>query len=310
MNASQNLRTAFWSLTVSFGLLLLVVILRPDSISPDRTIDKLDAGVSHVDGHHEEEKAVPSQSDDSPFFLASTTVAVESVAARDSSRAPLVQMDSIEELDIKPDSVSNVSEPSATSANGALTAQVVLLRKAVEQLKQSTSDRRAVELERAAHQLKETQQSKRLRELELQLKDLQSLGPSLPDKKKAAEYKPAAANRPPPVVSEKQPVTAKDKADTATVERFSLKLRNAEITEVLELLGEATGYDIVIGEGVSGTVPSANLKDVSIIEALDVVVSSLGFVFEQDGQSIYVMTKSEDAARKADAAECDGAEAS
>jgi hypothetical protein len=294
--------------------LLLMAILRPGSTSPDRMSEKLDASVSDFDGHNEEEKAVTAPLNDGPFFSASTTVAVESravesVAAEDSSRGPLVQLGSIEAAENKPDSVSRDSQPPATSVNGALTVQLASLRTAVEQLRQSESERRAYELERAAHQLKQTQQSKRLQELELQLQHLQSRGPTVSDEKKAAECKPAAVSRPPTVVPAKQPDATKDKADTATVERFSLKLRHAEITEVLELLGEATEYNIVIGEGVRGLVPSANLRDVNIIEALDVVVHSLGFVFEHDGQSIYVMTKSEDAARKSDAAERDGAEA-
>jgi hypothetical protein len=315
VNASQNLRTAFWSLTVSFGLLLLLAVLRPDSTSPDHTIDKHEASVSHFNGDTEEE-TVPAPLNDSRFFSASTTVDVESVAAGDSSRdplvqlgSPLVQLGSIEEVEDKPDSVSMVSQPPATSANGELTVQLASLRTAVEQLKQSTSDRRAYELERAAHQLKETQQSKRLRELELQLQHLQSLGPAVPDEKKAAECKPAAVGRFPSVAPTKQPEAKKEKTDTATVERFSLKLRHAEITEVLEVLGEATGYNIVIGDGVSGTVPSADLRDVTIIQALPSVVHSLGFEFEHDGKFIYVMTKSEYAARKADPKKGDSPEA-
>ena len=314
MNASQNLRTAFWSLTVSFGLLLLVGVLRPDSTSPDDTIpdhtsDKSDTSVSRFDGYTEEVEAVPAQLNDGRFFTASTTVDVESVAVGDSSRDPLVQLGSIEAVDDQPDSVSTVSQPPATSVNGELTVQLASLRKAVEQLKQSESDRWAFELERAANQLKQTQQSKRLHELELQLQHLQSLGPAVPDEKKTPENKSAATGICPPVITTKQPEATKNKADTATVERFSLKLRHWEITEVLEMLGEADGYNIVIGEGVSGIIPSVDLRNVTIIQALPSIVHSLGFEFEHDGQSIYVMTKSEYAARKADAAERDGVEA-
>ncbi|MCK4324800.1 MAG: hypothetical protein KAW89_09740, partial [Armatimonadetes bacterium] len=42
---------------------------------------------------------------------------------------------------------------------------------------------------------------------------------------------------------------------------INLKLKGGEITDVLPLLGQAAGVDIVINEGVSGTVASMNLRD-------------------------------------------------
>ena len=308
MNASQNLRTAFWSLAVSFGLLLLLIVLRPDSTSPDHTIDKIDVSVSHFN-RHTEEAAVPAQLNDGRFFTASTTVSVESVAARDSSLAPLVQLGSIEEVDIEPDRVAAASDPPTMSVNRELTAQLVSLQTAIEQLKRSESDRRAYELERAANRRKQTQQSKRLQELQLQLRHLQSLVPAAPDEKKTPENKSAATSICPPVVTAKQPARAIDAVPDRKDDRFSLRIRRTEITDVLEWLGEANGYNIVVGEGVRGIVPSADLRDVNIIEALDGILHSLGFIFEHDGQSIYVMTKSADAARKADPVTGDSPEA-
>jgi type II secretory pathway component HofQ len=205
-------------------------------------------------------------------------------AAGNSSRGPWVQLETIEEVDNEPDTVSDAPQQSSASLNSALNARMASLQASVEWLKQSESDRRINESERTAHLRKLAQQSQRLRELELQLQHLQSPGLAHPESAKS--------------VAETQQA---DAVVTEAPDRFTLQIQNAEITDVLELLGQTTEYNIIIGEGVSGTVQSADLRDVTVVEALDELIHSLDLAFEQDGQSIYVMTKAEHAARKLEA---------
>ncbi len=80
-------------------------------------------------------------------------------------------------------------------------------------------------------------------------------------------------------------------------ERFSLKIQDADITQVLEMLGQLAGMNILVGKDVTGKV-SANLIDVSVEEALSGILRSLGYVFEREDKFIFIMTEAEAAARK------------
>lgn len=66
-------------------------------------------------------------------------------------------------------------------------------------------------------------------------------------------------------------------------------VQDKDIREVLSLLSEAGGLNILTSKNVSGNV-SASLRGVSIDEALDAILKSTGFVARQEGQFIYVGT--------------------
>jgi hypothetical protein len=293
------------------GLLLLLVGLRPQATesmtSSGRSINGTNVGGSRFDPAADDatvtarldiDQRFPDFTFDSrqqayekPGERTFQTVAVAQrvagshPAAGNSSRGPWVQLETIEEVDNEPDTVSDASQQSSASINSELNARMASLQASVEWLKQSESDRRFNESERAAHLRKLAQQSQRLRELELQLQHLQSLGLApTANAKTVAETKQA------------------DAVVTEAPDRFTLRIQNSDIVDVLELLGQTTGCNIVIGEGVNGTVQSADLRDVTMVEALDGIIHSLGLAFEQDGPSFYVMTKAEHAARKLEAA--------
>jgi len=85
-------------------------------------------------------------------------------------------------------------------------------------------------------------------------------------------------------------------ADQATAEDSSdlinLKLKGGEISEVLPMLGRAAGVDIVINEGVSGTIPSMNLRDKTIEQALYLIAQTHGCQVHKLDPTTYVVSPS------------------
>lgn len=86
-------------------------------------------------------------------------------------------------------------------------------------------------------------------------------------------------------------------APGSPAERFSLKIQEAEISEVMEMLGQMSQMNVFLGKSVSGKV-SANLRDVTVDEAIRGILKSMDLVAEQDGRFLYVMTASDAEARK------------
>ena len=75
-------------------------------------------------------------------------------------------------------------------------------------------------------------------------------------------------------------------------ERFSIHVQEANLAEVLEMLGQLAGVNILTSREVQGRV-SLNLQDVTVDRALAAILKSQGFVFERDGDIIYVRTAAE-----------------
>ncbi|MCH8828816.1 MAG: hypothetical protein IID45_04485 [Planctomycetes bacterium] len=72
-------------------------------------------------------------------------------------------------------------------------------------------------------------------------------------------------------------------------ERFSLKIQQAEISEVMEMLAQMAKFNVFLGKNVTGTV-SANLRNVTVEEAISGILRSMDFVAERDGRFLFVMT--------------------
>jgi type IV pilus assembly protein PilQ len=75
----------------------------------------------------------------------------------------------------------------------------------------------------------------------------------------------------------------KDEGD----DKLTINTRNSDIREVLELLSEQAGLNILATKNVQGTV-SASLSNVDIQTALDAILQSTGFVARREGHFIYV----------------------
>src|SRR5690606_17891927 len=82
-------------------------------------------------------------------------------------------------------------------------------------------------------------------------------------------------------------------ANAQNPELFSMHYQDAEITEVLDMLGHVAGVNILAGADESGTVPAANRQDVTSKEAQHASARSSGFTFERDGNFVFVMTQVE-----------------
>ncbi|MFH1854066.1 MAG: secretin N-terminal domain-containing protein [Candidatus Omnitrophota bacterium] len=72
-------------------------------------------------------------------------------------------------------------------------------------------------------------------------------------------------------------------------ELISLDIKGMDIHDVLKILSQKSGLNIVSDSDVKGTVV-IYIKDVSAMDALDIVVTTNGLAYEEDGTLIRVMT--------------------
>ena len=80
--------------------------------------------------------------------------------------------------------------------------------------------------------------------------------------------------------------------------RFQLNTKpDADLRQVLELLSQKSGLNIVASRSVQGTV-SASLNNVDTMTALDAILKSTGYVAYQEGEIIFVGTADEYRQRK------------
>ena len=106
---------------------------------------------------------------------------------------------------------------------------------------------------------------------------------------------PAAA-MPSPLSAPAPPAPSKSPAANISAgegdDKLAIHIQNADIREVLELLSERGGLNILAGNAVQGKV-SATLRGVDIDSALKAILRSTGFVARREGNFIYVGTPEE-----------------
>jgi type IV pilus assembly protein PilQ len=103
-----------------------------------------------------------------------------------------------------------------------------------------------------------------------------------------ADTNAVAANEPLPPPASQAPEISPDEGDG----RLTLNLRNSDLRQVLELLSDQHGLNLVASQTVQGTV-TAKLTDVDADTALDAVLKATGFVARREGDVIYVATPQE-----------------
>ena len=120
----------------------------------------------------------------------------------------------------------------------------------------------------------------------------------------AAPAKPAAAAAAAPAAAAPQaakqagakpaPGTAQVKptAGQAASETFTIQFQDTDILQALQMLSMQGRRNIIAAKGVTGAV-TANLYDVSIYEALDVIMRANDLRMEEAGNFIYVYTREE-----------------
>ena len=77
------------------------------------------------------------------------------------------------------------------------------------------------------------------------------------------------------------------KARAVLEERFNVSFNNVPVQQFYNSLVAGTRYNMLINPDVSGTI-SANLKDVTLFEALDAVRELYGYDYKVDGTRIYI----------------------
>ena len=148
-------------------------------------------------------------------------------------------------------------------------------------------------LEQATQLLQQMQQMNQLRDLERKLDGMQGKDPAGPAAtEKNAEPPVTEAPAAETVETTKKKPVLKISPNNDSSETFSLQIQDAEIMQVLDMLGELSGLNILTGQGVTGTI-SANLKNVTPAQALDAILRSRDLTSEKEGEFIYVMTQAQ-----------------
>ncbi|WP_198000231.1 hypothetical protein [Gimesia alba] len=149
-------------------------------------------------------------------------------------------------------------------------------------------------LEQATKLLQQMQQTNQLRDLEKKLESLQKKQTE-PTTQKETEPVKTEPSLTEPAETEnsgtKQPVL-KVSPNKDSSETFSLQIQDAEIMQVLDMLGELSGMNILTAQGVAGTI-TANLKNVTPIQALEAILRSRDLTSEKEGDFVYVMTQAQ-----------------
>jgi type IV pilus assembly protein PilQ len=184
------------------------------------------------------------------------------------------------------------------AASRRIEEQLAGLHRRLDQLAQAQTDKQVSDLERALEMLKKAEDS-RLAQLNVP-EQLPSPAPPVQSE----------SRRPTPVPAEgsaaSQSSNASGREPTIKIvqgepgdadERFSIQVQDANLTEVLEMLGQLAGVNILASRDVQGRV-SLNLQDVNVDKALDAILRSQGYVHEREGDFIYVKSAAEATAMK------------
>ncbi len=246
--------------------------------------------------------------------------------ARLSDRHPnSVDFDPFDDLDAtaedanrSPRSAQSNSRPSAlfrpaevfpNSESSRVESQLTAMQRQLQQLAQVQSEQKSSDQQRALELLQQIQQQKQSDQIEKLLQELQEskqkapadpAKPAAPKPDSAAETKtlePAEAEE--PAASKKPGFMQAKPAAGGDSERFeSIEFHDADISEALAMLGQLSGMNILVGRGVSGRVPAANLQNITAEQALDAITKSLGYVYERDENFVFVWTATDAQVRK------------
>ncbi len=194
-----------------------------------------------------------------------------------------------------------LNEP--TPESNPLELRIAGMQRRLDQLAQAQFDKQVSDLDRAAKLLEQLQQA--------QSQPAQSLpAPAVvsPAQGEAPPPAPAPVARPTAVPPAPRPDPKPSSGREGTIkiiqgdgdqedEKFSLQVQDAELTQVLDMLGQLAGVNILPSADVQGRV-SLNLQDVTVDRALEAILKSRGFVHERENDFIYVRSAAEVAALK------------
>lgn len=258
----------------------------PEVLSPQQTADlrpapdKTDARVPDPDDMAISETVVPP-------------------TARRVSPKPKIEFRALEE-----------TSPASDTAASRMEARLVGMQRRLDQLAQVQVDKQVSDLDRALNLLQQAQQAQQNqpsqqpqpgpRPFDVPATAAPSVGPA--PSSSSAGRAGTGTGRSSGTVSNggsgREPSIKIIQGDLGDHdERFSIQVQEANLTEVLEMLGQLAGVNILSSRDVVGRV-SLNLQDVTVDRALDAILKSQGFVHERDGDIIYVRTANEDTTLK------------
>lgn len=81
--------------------------------------------------------------------------------------------------------------------------------------------------------------------------------------------------------------TARTAAAAEDPQRFSMEFREADLRDVLRLLAQESGTNLLLGEAIKGTV-TVSFKEVTLQEALDAILQSYGYSYSTVGNIVTI----------------------
>jgi type IV pilus assembly protein PilQ len=182
-----------------------------------------------------------------------------------------------------------------------LEARMVAMQRTIDQLAQNkkSTPSPTTDLDRATQLLQQIQQANQLQNIQQQLQQLKAgsaANPTVPAvpgiQPEAAPPTPASPSDPARFPSGNKPTVLKTQESDDGLERFSMQIPDVELSQVVAMLGEMSGENILVSDDVTGVV-SANLQNVTIDEALDAILKSHDYVHQRDDKFIFVMSRIE-----------------
>ena len=284
------------------------------------------------DGLFDEEIAEPAQLVETPKKRRSeasqSSPRIQPEVGRLSSREPdPVTLDDLEEPNrstddlVRQPSAPRSSNPPATVfrpvdvlqdvESARVESQLTSLQKKFDQLAQAQTEQKEKDLQKAFETLEQIAESKyneKFEKFRQQLEESKQNGtdPAETLDPKAGKVKPDSPKPDAP------PEPADDDGSDATKKPGVVRLKQAEglrdqfetidfddhdIGIALARLGQASGLNILVGRGVTGRV-TVSLQNVTAEEALNAITKSLGYVYEPDGNFVFVWTAADSLARK------------
>ena len=177
------------------------------------------------------------------------------------------------------------------STSEQLQSQIAGMQKRLDQLAQAQVDKPLSDFDRAALLLQQFQQAQQV----------PTAGPLTPTPAPVRTTAPTSVESPLPRSPTAPGSGSNGREGTIKIiqgegvdddEKFSLQVHDAELTQVLDMLGQLDGVNILPSADVTGRV-SLNLQDVTVDRALEAILKSRGFVYERENDFIYVKSAAE-----------------
>ena len=232
--------------------------------------------------------------------VASVPLPDDDLAPQAAAQRAVVEVERRPQVMFRPLNSANRTENDSKSEQ--LQTQLAGINRRLDQLAQVQVDKQLSDFDRAAKLLQQLQQAQ-------QAQQPPAAGQLVPSPTATPAPAPASAQptAPTAVESPSRPGSANSASGSSgregTIkiiqgegtdddEKFSLQVHDAELTQVLDMLAQLAGVNILPSADVQGRV-SLNLQDVTVDRALQAILRSRGYVHERENDFIYVKSAAE-----------------